>query len=156
MSPYFVPWPLDLPAPRKLADVIGSAKCERLDGHRRLPAARGHEARTVAEKQIGYIVRAVKLVDHRTGRVIPHTASAKQVNSAARQALRGSISFLRPCRLHDVNAAVLQEHAHGEIVRVIFVRDADCGNAPGVLQHGIDADVVARHRERRAVPGCHH
>ena len=56
---------LDLAALGELPDVFGRAECERLNGHRRLASARGHEASAIAEEQIRHVVGAVILVDHR-------------------------------------------------------------------------------------------
>jgi hypothetical protein len=55
---------LNLAALGELADVLCSAESQRLDGHGRLPSARGHKARSIAQKKIRHIVRAVIFIDH--------------------------------------------------------------------------------------------
>ena len=105
--------PLDLSALRESRDVLAGAERERLNRHRRLAAARGHEAAAVADERFGTSCAAMIPVDHRCRRVVAHAARAEQVHrrcllgapapSSTRSAPAASrISAPRSCRKRAV------------------------------------------------------
>src|SRR5580658_3364633 len=71
---------LDLAPFCKLTNVIGSAERKRLNRHGGLATTGSHEARSVAQEQVRYIVRAMIFVDHGSCRIVAHAAGTQQVD----------------------------------------------------------------------------
>ncbi len=73
----------DFVALRKLPNVIGRAKRQRLNGKCWLASATRYKRTAIDDEEILYIMRAMIPVDHRRLRIITHATRAEQVHSAA-------------------------------------------------------------------------
>src|SRR5690606_19091142 len=127
-------------------DVIGGAERERHDGLGRLAAARGHEARPVADEQVGHVVTAMPAVGHRGFRVVAHAARAEQVRADRLRRDRCGPCALRTGGVQQGHRVLLQEARRREVVVVIPVGDANGRASPRVLVRRVERDVVAVQR----------
>src|SRR6202011_5740795 len=59
-------------------------------------------------------------------------------------------------RLHDLERAVLEKARKGQIVRMIFVGDANGGNSPRIFQSRVNAHAIGLERQRSAMSGGGH
>src|SRR5712691_12068661 len=135
---------LYLSALRESSDVFPGSKRERLDRHRRLAAAAGHERRSVHDEQILHVVRSVILVHDRRLRIVAHAAGAEQVESEL-LALHGLLPRLERARgLEQLFAARREILADPQVLRMVLIGDAQSGNAPRVIDVGIQRHAVRR------------
>src|SRR5262245_55911410 len=70
---------LDLVQSREPGYVVGGAERQCLNRHRRLPATRRHEARSIADEEVRHIVRAVVAIDDRVPRIVAHPRGPEQL-----------------------------------------------------------------------------
>src|SRR5215813_11903763 len=61
-------------------DAVGSAECERFNGHRRLSAAGSDKAAAVTKEKILHVVRAMVGINDGTFWIAAHTAGSKQMH----------------------------------------------------------------------------
>src|SRR6266702_8382322 len=144
-------------APRcKGCDAVSSPVGERLDGHGWLAAPRGNKTAPVTQEEIGDVVCTMVLIDNRRFRVVAHAAGSKEMDEKLRF-LDGLVPSLA-CTgsLVDFQGAGHQKGSILQIVGVVGVSDAQSGQAPGVLEVGIERKRVALHGKRCSVRGDVH
>ena len=89
---------------REPRDVVGRAKGERLNRHRRLAAARGDEAASVADEEVRHVVRAMVAVDDGVARIVAHPRRAEQMHATVARKdwmipdLRGTAAVMKLLR----------------------------------------------------------
>src|ERR1700674_1226390 len=141
----------DLAALRQRGDAVAGSKCQRLDGHRGLATAGGHQAATIAKKEILDVMSAVIGIDDGSLRIVPHAAGSEKVDGELR-----FTNGLGPLLLH---ASCVQQLAPPlvlptpqlQIVRMILIGHAKCGQAPSVFQFRIERKTIVFDRQRSAV-----
>ena len=62
------------------SDAVGSAECERFDGHCRLAAAGGDEAAAVAEENVFHVMRPMVRTDNGSLWIIAHAAGTEKMD----------------------------------------------------------------------------
>jgi hypothetical protein len=133
---------LNLPRPREPRHVVGRSKRQRLNGHCRLAPTGSHEARAIADKQVGHVVGAMVWIGDGVCRFPAHSAGAEQMDRIGLLPHLFRPDLLGTGRLHDLRRAIPHKSPGGQIIRVILVGHAYGRDTPGVLQTGIQADAV--------------
>src|SRR5258708_39364181 len=128
----------DLAAFRERRNAVRSAERERFDRHGGLAAARGHQAASIAEEKVFDVVSAVIGIDDGTLRIISHAAGAEKVHGELLFLRREAPLFFCSGGFKDFMSAGEHPIPKLYIVWVILVGQAKCGQAPRVLQIGIE------------------
>src|SRR5712692_8046429 len=148
----FSSWRLgDFAALGQRGDAVGGAEGEGFDGHGGLAAAGGDQAAAVAEEEIFHVVGLVVGIDYGGFGVVAHAAGPEEVHGEFGFLYRVRPLLSRAGGIEELVGPLVLPSPELEVVGMIFVREAQRGKPPGVLEVGIKRKAVVLHRQRGAV-----
>src|SRR3989440_5367565 len=90
-------------------------------------------------------------VDYRSLRISAHAAGAQQMHGKLLFADGGRPFLFGSCGVEKLHGALAEPVGKLDVVRMVFVREAESRKAPGIFQVGIKRKAVALDRKRCAV-----
>src|ERR1700687_1201409 len=137
----------DFAALREPRNAVSGAEGQRLNGHRGLAAAGSYQAAAIAKEKVFDVMGAVVRIDHRRLRIVSHAAGAEKMHGELLLPCRETPLFLSTGGVKNFTSAGEHPIPKLQIIRMIRVRQAERGQAPGVLQIGIERKAVVFERQ---------
>src|SRR5438034_868938 len=137
----------DFAALGKRSNTVSGAEGERFDGHGGLAAAGSHQAAAVAKKEVLDVMGAVIRIDHRRLRIVSHTAAAEKMHGELLLPRRETPLFVRTGGVKKFVSACEHPIPELQIIRMIFVGQAERRQTPGIFQIRIERKTVVLDRE---------
>src|SRR6266849_2304047 len=141
----------DFAALRERRDAVSGAEGQRFDGHGGLSTAGSHQAAAIAKEKIFDVMRAVVRIDHRCLRIVSHAAGAEEMYAELLFLSRKTPFFLSARRVVELVGPRIQPIGKLQIIRMVLVGQAESGQAPGILQFGIQRKAVVLEWQRSAM-----